>query len=222
MNLNILKYPIRIFPVLCALLIAPIISANETSTRIICFGDSITKRGYPAELEQILGVEVIPAGVAGHTSAEGLARMQADVIDKEPSHVIIFFGTNDNRIDAPHKYQTNEQYSANIRQMIKRCRKIDAKVILCTIPPINYETYFTRHETAEYDKIGGLDKMLKNTRKAVVKLGKEFDLPVVDLNRELKKHPEWMHPDGVHPSPDGNRIIAELVAEKARTLIEKD
>jgi len=193
---------------------------ESPTTRIVCHGDSITKRGYPSELAKILDVEVIHTGIAGNSSAEGLKRFKNDVLDKAPTHVVLLFGTNDTRADASHKFQTTEQCAENLRQMIKQCQAINTQVVLCTIPPINYQTYFTRHETPEYDKRGGLPKMVKDTRKAVINLGKEFDLPVVDLNKKLKKSPEWMHKDGVHPTtPEGNRIIATLVAEKLKPLL---
>lgn len=204
------------------LLLALNLGAKEIETpKIVCFGDSITKRGYPAELAKILDVQVIAAGVAGNSTTDGLKRLQTEVIDQAPTHVIVLFGTNDNRIDAPHKYVPVESYSANLRVIIGQCQSIEAKVILCTLPPINQDTYFERHETTLYDEAGGLPEMMERTRQAVLKLGKEFDLPVVDLNKQLLKTPEWMHKDGVHPSPEGNRIIAELVAQKIAPLLDE-
>ncbi len=207
--------------VLCTLFNSHGLSQETDSTKVVCFGDSITKRGYPAELSTLLDIEVIAAGVAGHTSSEGLERMGKDVLSQNPSHVIIFFGTNDLRIDAPHKYHTIEQYTTNIRIMIEKCLEIDAQVVLCTPPPINTEVYFNRHDTAEFGGAKGLNKRLKATRKAVLALGREFKLPVADLNKELKKHPEWMHRDGVHPSPKGNGIIAKIVSKKLEPTLQR-
>lgn len=219
MNLNIPQL-LGLILSLLAFHVAQGTDANEI--KIVCHGDSITKRGYPSELAQILGREVIHTGIAGNSSAEGLKRFAEDVISKEPTHVVLLFGTNDTRADAPHKFQTPEQFAENLRQMIAACQAVQAQVVLCTLPPIKYDTYFTRHETTEFERRGGLHKIVKDMRKAVIQVGKEFDLPVVDLNKQLQKTPEWMHKDGVHPSPQGNRIIAELVAQKLKPLLPAD
>ena len=39
---------------------------------VVCFGDSITKRGYPKVLGKLIGVEAVNAGVAGNTSLRDL------------------------------------------------------------------------------------------------------------------------------------------------------
>ncbi len=79
---------------LCFGLRAEEAASDSDKPTVVCFGDSITKRGYPAMLGESLGVKAINAGVAGHTSAEGLRRMKKDVIDKNPDVVVIFFGSS--------------------------------------------------------------------------------------------------------------------------------
>jgi len=39
------------------------------------------------------------------------------------------------------------------------------------------------------------------------------------LNRLFRDRPEWISPDGVHPSPRGQQIIAELVANALRPVL---
>ena len=46
-------------------------------------------------------------------------------------------------------------------------------------------------------------------------------VPLVDLNSLLAKEPEWMHRDGVHPSPAGNAIIAKHVSRAVAPLVFK-
>ena len=70
-----------------------------TKPKVVCFGDSITTRGYPAELAALLNVEAINAGVGGNSTAKGLKRITKDVLQKSPDIVVIFFGTNDLRVD---------------------------------------------------------------------------------------------------------------------------
>ncbi len=212
----------RIFKVLLiALMMVPAVGAAEPAARVVCFGDSITKRGYPDLLGAKLGVEAVMAGVAGNSSSQGLRRMKKDVLDKEPDVVVVFFGTNDGRVDEPRVHVPVEQYEKNLNQMVDECEKIGAKVVVCTLPPVNEAAYFKRHETKEYDAAGGLSKLWSEYREAALKVAARRKLPLVDLNRELAKHPEWLSPDGVHPSAAGTRIIADLISREVAPLVDK-
>lgn len=190
-----------------------------SKAKIVCFGDSITKRGYHELLAEALDVETVMAGVAGNSTAQALRRMQRDVLDLDPDIVVIFFGTNDLRVDAPRVYVSLENYEKNLEIMIQKCASIEAKVVICTLPPINIQKYFTRHETALYDQEGGLEKMIINYRDVAIKVAKRHQVPLVDLNNELATQPQWMSHDGVHPSKAGTRIIADLITKEVRTLL---
>ena len=97
-------------------------AANNQVNKVVCFGDSITKRGYPEILARELNCEVINAGVAGHTSRQGLQRMKKDVLNHRPTTVVILFGTNDLRVDS-HKHVAVKDYSTNLSQMVTACEK---------------------------------------------------------------------------------------------------
>ncbi|MBC7232801.1 MAG: SGNH/GDSL hydrolase family protein [Chloroflexi bacterium] len=80
--------------------------------RIVCLGDSITygedlpyAETYPAILADLLKQKhadldavVINSGVRGHTSVQGLARLERDVLWYKPHVVFIAFGLNDGRL----------------------------------------------------------------------------------------------------------------------------
>jgi lysophospholipase L1-like esterase len=188
---------------------------KRTKARIVCFGDSITRRGYPA----LLNLGAANAGVAGHSSAAGLRRMQSDVLDLQPEVVVIFFGTNDARVDEPRVHVPVDKYEENINRMIDACEKIPAKAILCTVPPVDEKAYFQRHNTESFEAAGGIQNLLERYRQAVLRVAKTRKVPVVDLNQSLAKEPAWLSKDGVHPSEEGNRIIARLVGAAVAPLI---
>ena len=192
------------------------LSAQTTDAqkqKVVCFGDSITKRGYPQVLQQLQKCDVINAGVAGNSTAQALKRMTKDVLAHEPDLVVIMFGTNDLRVDAPKVHVTAKDYQANLKKMIDQCRSQQAKVVLCTLPPINQKKFFTRHEKQVYDDAGGLDKLIKDYRTAATRVAQDNDVPLVDLNKLLEETPNWLSKDGVHPTPEGNTIIAKQVAK---------
>lgn len=213
------------FIVILSLALSLIASVAETADvdggkkRVVCFGDSITKRGYHEILAEKLDVEAIMAGVAGHSSAAGLRRIQKDVFDKEPDVVVIFFGTNDARVDAPKVHVPVKWYEVNLERMVEGCEALGAQVVICTLPPINEEVYLTRHEATLYDEAGGISKLWESYRQAAIRVAKKYKVVLVDLNHDLKSHPEWLSKDGVHPSKGGTRIVGTLIAEAVRPLI---
>lgn len=80
--------------------------------RIVCLGDSIThgnelpyNQSYPAVLDDLLrrrhpdlDAFVINAGICGHTSVQGLARLERDVLWYQPHAVVVSFGLNDGNL----------------------------------------------------------------------------------------------------------------------------
>jgi len=189
------------------------------SFTVVCFGDSITHAGYPAELEKILGVRVVDAGVNGNSSREGLARLERDVLARKPQIVALFFGTNDGRVDAPKKHVPLAEFEKNISTIVERCLQSGAKVVLGTMPPIDPVPYFTRHVKKDFEAVGGLENQVREYRAATLRVASAKNVPVVDLNQLLLKDATWRGPDGVHPTKDGNRVIAELFAKQIKPLI---
>jgi len=186
---------------------------------VVCLGDSITHGGYPKHLGEILHVEAINAGIGGNPSKAGLARFPQDVLAHKPDAVVILFGTNDSRIDAPGVYATPEQYARNLTKMVKSCQESKIKVLLCTLPPINQTPYFQRHKKAAFDKAGGLDKILASYRQAALGVGKATQTPVVDLNQLLASDLSWLSKDGVHPTPQGYEHLARIIAKELAPIL---
>jgi lysophospholipase L1-like esterase len=212
---------------MCAIGLLAVAKAAETQvttarTEVVCFGDSITKRGYDAIISKTWDVDTVMAGVAGNSTAQALRRMSQDVLEHNPDIVVILFGTNDLRVDAPKVYVTVDDYKKNLETMIDACTQQGAEVILCTLPPINQEIYFSRHEKKIYDDAGGLTQMIADYRAAALQVGADRKVPVVDLNQLLLKTPQWMSHDGVHPTSEGTAIIAAHIGQAVATLLKKD
>ncbi len=203
------------------------VSAEATSRvsekLIICHGDSITaganladKEKYPGVLNTLVpGVRVTNTGIGGNTSSQGLARFEKDVLRHHPDLVILLFGTNDSVLTAAGKYRVPvAKYRENLRQMVLRCRKANAEVVLCTLLPIIPEPYFTRHPKEFYDAEGGLEKILHRYHAAATEVGEELKVPVVDLYKVFDKDLTLLRPapDGVHPNARGAKAIAQEIA----------
>ena len=99
---------------------APVLSAFDKETTIVCLGDSVTgvyyhtggHRAYPEMLELALRqahphapIRVINAGISGHTTIDGLARLEQDVLQHHPTLVTISFGLNDMTRVPPEQFR---------------------------------------------------------------------------------------------------------------------
>lgn len=86
------------------------VSVEETRDRlrVLCFGDSTTfgfgvdlADAWPNQLQELLdaehpgAIEVLNAGIPGHTTYQGRQRLEADLTKWEPHLAIITFGNND-------------------------------------------------------------------------------------------------------------------------------
>jgi lysophospholipase L1-like esterase len=215
------QYMNRLLAPLLVALFAPVALAE--APRVVCFGDSITKQGYPELVGKAIDVEAVNAGVGGNNTVQGLKRMKADVLDKKPAIVVIFFGTNDCRPSDESAHVPVEQYQKNLEQMIDQSQKIGAKVIVCTPPPINPEPYFKRHKKEKIEAEGGLEKVLAKYRAAAIAAAETKKATVVDLNQLFgkQKQEEWLSTDGVHPSEKGKAMIATYVGEAIKPLLGK-
>lgn len=183
---------------------------------IVCLGDSVTGiyyhtgglRAYPEVLEATLRkcypkaqVSVVNAGISGHTSADGLARLERDVLSRRPRVVTVMFGLNDMLATPLTTYQ------ANLTSIANACRSAGAEVILCT--PNDIE-----------DDRGRTTAKLKLYAEAVRATARELNIAVADVYREFQNVRErdsrqfsMLLSDAIHPNLDGHRLIVKTIAE---------
>ena len=175
---------------------------SSSGTTVIAFGDSLTAGygasagdDYPTKLAASLNVPVVNAGVSGDTTDSALARIEPDVIEKNPRVVIIGLGGND--FLRGLSIATTE---ANLRTIIRRVQSAGAMAVLLgfRFPRMsaNYETMYER--VAEEEKALFVPNMLKGI-----------------LNDPSKKS------DDIHPNAAGYALMAERVQEPLRELLAK-
>lgn len=179
-------------------------AAEPSPKRIVILGDSIAagygldpEEAYPALLQQKVEAAKLPfivvnAGLSGDTTAGGLRRI--DWILKQPIDILIIeLGGNDGLRGIPVG-----ETRTNLQGIIDRTRKKypEAKIILAGMKmPANMgETY-----TADFEKV-------------FPEIAKRNSLPVVPfLLENVAAKPELNQPDKIHPTPAGQRIVAQNV-----------
>ena len=162
----------------------------SAGTQIICFGDSLTAgtgasegMDYPSQLSRRIGRRVINAGVPGDTTADGLARIEADVLRQSPRLVLITLGGNDLKNRTP-----KDAAFENLRQIVTRIHDAGAVAIIGGIDIPLYGRGF-----------GAAYKKLAEDTGAVL-----IDDILADIlgNRALMSDP-------IHPNDAGYTIMAE-------------
>ena len=145
---------------LFCLLISFVTSASSNPT-ILVMGDSLSAEygisrgsGWVKLLEGQLEKQgsqwlVFNASISGETTAGGLARFSALLVQKKPSIVLLELGAND-----ALRGLSIDETQKNLRQMIQQSKKSGAKVLLfgMQIPP-NYGQDYTKKFKDLYPKL---------------------------------------------------------------------
>jgi len=179
---------------------------------IVALGDSLTaglgvaqEEAYPALLQarlrrEGLAYRVVNAGVSGDTSAGGRRRVDW-VLRSKPELVIVALGANDGLRGLPV-----DDLRENLEAIVKRLQAAGVRVLLVgmRVPP-NYGDAYARAFAAVFPTVA---------RRTGVPLA-PFLLDGVAANPRLNQ------PDGVHPTADGQRVIADKLWPYLRPLLAK-
>ena len=175
---------------------------SSPGSAIVAFGDSLTfgyganpGEDYPSRLGQRIGATILNAGVSGDTTEGALARIDADVLSKNPRIVIVGLGGNDYLRSTP--IATTEQ---NLRAIVRRIQNARAMVVLLgfEFPSLN------ANYDAMYERVAEEEKCLL----------------VPDLLAGILRDPA-LKSDEIHPNARGYELMAERIAEPLRELIDK-
>ncbi len=193
--------------------------------RIVFFGDSITAmasapNGFISLIKKSInaahpdwGLEMINAGVSGNKVPDLQARLQASVLDKKPSMVILFIGANDvGHWGVPRRTgTTKEQFESGLKEIIGKIKASGAQVVLCTPAVLGEKTDGTNSR--------GKDKMLDEYSDIDRRLAADLKLPLVDLHNAFTDYLKANNPenqeqgiltsDRVHLNSAGNKLVAE-------------
>jgi acyl-CoA thioesterase-1 len=196
--------------VIALLAAAPAPAAAERV--VVALGDSLTaglgvapEEAYPALLDARLrregyGYRVVNAGVSGDTSAAGLRRVDW-VLRSKPDVVIVALGANDGLRGLPV-----DALAKNLEAIVTRLRGAGARVLLAgmRVPP-NYGADYASAFAAVFPAVA---------RRTGVPLA-PFLLDGVAGDARLNQ------PDGIHPTPEGQRVIAERLWPYVRPLLTR-
>jgi acyl-CoA thioesterase-1 len=189
------------------------VASAETRKTVVVLGDSLAagygvepEEAYPALLQEKikaagLPFKIVPAGVSGDTTADGLGRLDW-LLKRKVDVLIVELGGNDGLRGIPIA-----AIEANLQAIIDRARKKypDVKIIIAgmRMPPNLGADYVDAYakvfpEIAARNHVALVPFLLQD-------VGGE-----VTLNQA----------DGIHPTPAGHKIVAENVWKVLKPILE--
>ncbi len=178
---------------------------------IVFFGDSITA-GYGEDSNFVyqfrIGLKnttafdhtrIFNVGVPGNTMADGLARVDSDVISHSPDLVFIEFGANDLKDRVPLS-----EFEDNLRTTIRRIQvTTHAEIILMTLPI--FDIPLVKGAEEQYNDV------IRN-------VAKDTGVGCLDIYKAYKKEIGWngsasqfLQEDHIHPNEKGHEIIFKQI-----------
>lgn len=191
---------------------SPTAYPSPAAIRVVFLGDSLSAglglaetEAFPFLVQNLLRqagheVEVVNAGVSGDTSAGGLSRIDW-VLRQQPQVLVVELGGND-----ALRGQPLENIEENLRQIVRRGRESGARVVLLGMDlPTNYGPDYAGRFAEMYERIAR----------------EEEALLVPGFVREVGADSSLMQPDGLHPTADGHRLLAESLVPYLEPVVEE-
>lgn len=201
------------FKTLLLTLIIAIIPFNPAPKVILFYGDSLTagyglspEEAFPALVEKKLNkaeqvAKVVNAGLSGETTAGGLSRL--NWVIRQPIDIFVLeLGANDGLRGLPLE-QTEKNLQAIIDQVKAKYPKVKIVIAGMMVPPNMGPEY-----TAKFRKI--FPEIAKKNNAALI----PFLLQDVAGNEKLNLG------DGIHPNPEGHKIVADNVVKVIEPLLK--
>jgi len=191
---------------------------------VVGLGDSITD-DYQSWLEILRhllaarrpesGIRLVNAGISGDTTSRLLGRF-LDVLERDPAWIVTLIGTNDVHFVREPLTKTLvslEETAKNLRTLRKLAETLSGARLVWMTPPPAIES---RH--AEDPSLAGQPVWRNADLAQVASLVREVagEDPVVDLWEAFgdPPNPEFLLPDGLHPSLAGQKAIAAALVER--------
>lgn len=180
--------------------------------RVVLMGNSITIGWSETHPEFFENKPYVNRGISGQTTPQMLVRFRQDVIDLDPSVVVILAGTND--IAGNTGPVTLDFILGNIQSMAEIAQANSIKVILCSVLPAF--DYPWRPGLNPNIKIPKLNAMIKEYAQANNIYYLNYFDALNDGNNGIVE--EYTY-DGVHLTLEGYKVL-EPMLEKALVEIE--
>lgn len=229
---NILPVPCH--AVVCGDSISAGILFDEKSERYIK-----DENGFVQTLQSHWNGSIVNLGRFGNTIGRAIPRLKKQLLKEKPDVVFIELGGNDCACDwkevaaapyAEHFPGTPvEEFEHLLLETVKDLLEKDIRPILCTLPPIDAERYFTwisggQKEMADsilewIDSVSHIYWWHERYSAAVLRVARQTGVYWVDLRSAFLKNADYrplICQDGMHPNRAGQALIARTLVQELR------
>lgn len=228
---------------------AALIEKLKSHCTIVVLGDSISRGVIYDEEKQRHGLllesftnlvrgrmraVIINAAKFGSTIAEGVRRLQDDVLRRQPDIVLIEFGGNDCDFqwdaiaeNPSGTYRPNTDcavFYEMLTDMVKKLNAMEIIPVLVTLPPLDAEKYFqwiSRNSDKAKKNILGFIGNVSNIyswheryNAAILRVAEETKTRLIDIRSAFLQSDNYTSlicRDGIHPNKEGHRVIADKI-----------
>lgn len=211
-------------------------SERQADARIVFLGDSITEAGalpggYVMQVADSLqaaypdrSIAVIGAGISGNKVPDLEARLNTDVLAKEPTHVVIYIGINDvwHHFEFDHTTGTEpDVYETGLRNLIASIQGVGATVLLCTPSVIGEDPGSDAPVNQRLMQYASISRQVAESSDAhLCDLRAAFEKYLQEHNTD-KRYEGLLTTDGVHLNEAGNRFVAAFMMQHLRAVLER-
>ena len=154
---------------------------------------------------------VINLGIGGNKITDIYDRIKTDCIDLQPDYMTILVGVN----DGWHGYESEkddvvETYTSVYTKYIEEVKASLPEIKIYIVEPFILESEITIKNPEKIERVKVLAKAARG-------VAEKFSLPFIELQArfdemsKVSSKPTYWAGDGVHPSMQGHKIIAEEV-----------
>jgi len=193
----------RLFYIFSFLILGSILVADEDTTKLLIYGDSISAgygmdkdKQWSKELQRILieekiSLTIINKSLSGETTGGGLSRLEKIIDNFKPSYILIELGGNDAlRGYPPVKIRNNIEHMINLAI----ARGVRVFLMQVRIPP-NYGRRYQASFESLYREVS-----------------EENNIPLVPfMLNDIALNKELMLDDGIHPNEAAQPLIAKFI-----------
>ncbi len=192
--------------------------AFQSGEKVAFLGDSITEAGHgnPGGYVNLVArglaangitIEVVGAGISGHKSNDMLARLERDVLGKQPQWMTLSCGVNDvwhGKDGVPL-----DAYRKNITAIVEQAQAKGVKVVVLTATMIGEDANKPENvQLAAYNDF--LRTLAKEKQCRLADLDAEMRAAVAEAAKSRPKpaNGHYLTTDGVHMAFAGNQMMA--------------
>lgn len=156
-------------------------------------------------------IKIVNRGITSETSIDMYARWQKDAIDIKPDIISILIGINDIHKLAQNGDTTVEKYGKTMCKLIEETKEKLPDVEFVILEPFSFTDVVLEKFRNTY--ANEISKFQKKAKEIAEKYGCIFVELQEEFENKYKAYPHlgrdyWIW-DGIHPTAQGHRIIAE-------------